>query len=540
MQRKQHDDGIGWQRVELEALEADDRTRSSRKSSPAMTPAGSIPPIQDDGQSPSSAGDTPSQHSMSDDDESEVEDLRQIVACNKAATQLINRVANMLASLDDPTCCKARGLLEKSLAEYISAMFTASWGQFEDDVCDAVLRELRADATGGASTSSVKDSPSSPLSAQHARTLEIILSDRSGSTQADEDGTLDAEYDPSMMLSYSPSSEIILSGRSGSTQVDEDGTSDAENDPSMMLSYSPSRNNDDGCVGGNDTDAKTSSAVTIQCAARRYLAVKVAALKASGSDVDTGVDTDNTTVADCNEAALNPHEVELAIAREKIRALEERLRVAAERGDEVAALGSAAADDDAHVVTISNLRRNKVYPGPVKKPCMVPFYSMADAWALGILSRAMSWSHPDTGRKATFAEKVFQSNVVFFLALGFVYNIYNMDGGLDPAAVDDDTGITVQNDVEHNVEVLVDAMGRSNIPLGAFDSTEELKKKAKEHLTSKAKIKNLKAAGQNLWTMAPPDKQHNLHAEQYQIYCEIFVPFHDAQSWKGRAETMET
>lgn len=234
---------------------------------------------------------------------------------------------------------------------------------------------------------------------------------------------------------------------------------------------------------------------------------------------------------DCNE--------ELAIARETIRALEERLRVAAEKGDEVAALGSATADDD-HVVTISNLRRNKVYPGPVKKPCMVPFYAMPEAWALGILSRAMSWSHQDAGRKATFAEKVFQSNVVFFLALGFVYNIYNMDGGLDPAAVDDDTGITVQNDVEHNVEVLVDAMGRSNIPLGAFDSAEELKKKAKEHLTSKAKIKNLKAAGQNLWTMAPPeDKQHNLHVEQHQIYCEIYVPFHDAQTWKGRAQTME-
>ena len=232
---------------------------------------------------------------------------------------------------------------------------------------------------------------------------------------------------------------------------------------------------------------------------------------------------------DCNE--------ELAIARETIRALEERLRVAAEKGDEVAALGSATADDD-DAVTISNLRRNKVYPGPVKKPCMVPFYARTDAWALGILSRAMSWSHQDTGRKATFAEKVFQSNVVFFLAIGCVYNMYNMDGGLDPAAVDDDTGITVQNDVEHNVEVLVDEMGRSNIPLGAFDSAEELKKKAKEHLTSKAKIKNLKAAGQNLWTMAPPDKQHNLHVDQYQIYCEIFVPFHDAQTWKGRARTM--
>ena len=266
-------------------------------------------------------------------------------------------------------------------------------------------------------------------------------------------------------------------------------------------------------------------------------------LDEGGDPPSAGVEPVGQT--DCNETALYQQVGELteklAVETEKARALEERLRVAAERGDEVAALGSAAADDDdAHEVTISNLRRNKLYPGPVNKPCMVPFYAMTEAWALGILSRAMSWSHQDTGRKATFAEKVFQSNVVFFLALGFVYNIYNMDGGLDPAAVDDDTGITVQNDVEHNVEVLVDAMGRSNIPLGAFDSAEELKKKAKEHLTSKAKIKNLKAAGQNLWTMAPPeDKQHNLHVEQHQIYCEIYVPFHDAQTWKGRAQTME-
>jgi len=453
---------------------------------PAAAAAGSIPPLQDDGQSPSSAGDTPSQHSVSDDDELEfdpVEALRQIVTCSKDAHGIINDVATMLASLDGPQCAIARDLLEKSLVKCITAMFEASWEQFSDDARNAVLRELQAENTGSASTSPVMmDSPSSPLSAQRARSLETTLSGRSGSTQLDEDGTLDAENDTSMMLPYSPSSEIVLSARSGSTQLEEDGTSDAENDPSIKLNY-------DGCVGGNNTDVKTSSAVTIQCAARRYLAKLgvIAAWKASGSDGDTGVGADDATVTDWNEAALNPYEVELAMKEEKIRALEEELRALKER----------LAAETGEVSIFPGLKRGCIKLG--KKIERVSIATSSDEGIMTNLVGVVAFNPLDESGKPAISTKRRRETEATFIAvcaLGISTSVF-----LTMKLTSDQAKLAIAN-----ANVIIDAVALKidGFPL-AFDNVDDLKERVAAKLLQKDLISNTKKRGKIVWeTNADP------------------------------------
>lgn len=187
------------------------------------------------------------------------------------------------------------------------------------------------------------------------------------------------------------------------------------------------------------------------------------------------------------------------------------------------------------------LRRNKIYPGNCSSAVMVTIGTKTGEWAMNIIKRAMCWSygHSANGTRSTSREKPFQASVVLFLALGFAYNMYDRKGGVDPAAMDDESGATVREHIQHNIDVLVDEMVRFNVSLGAFDNADALKHDAKKLISSNSianKMKNLKAAGRNRWRTDPPpntgdNKRPNIHVEQYEIYNDMQIPFHDESNW---------
>lgn len=190
---------------------------------------------------------------------------------------------------------------------------------------------------------------------------------------------------------------------------------------------------------------------------------------------------------------------------------------------------------------VRQLRRNKIYPGNCSSAVMVTIGAKTGEWAMDIIKRAMCWSykHSANSTRSTSRERPFQASVILFLALGFAYNMYDRKGGVDPAAMDDESEATVREHIEYNVDVLVDAMVRSNVSLGAFDSADALKHDAKKLISATTianKIKNLKAAGRNRWRTTPPpntgdNKRPNIHIKQYEIYTDMQIPFHEESNW---------